>query len=114
MTIIIVIMARRRPFAIIYDPAVYEHVDAIEKRYHPLIRRTIQEQLTYEPLTETRNRKPLLPNAEIDADWELRFGPANRFRVFYTVDLDRHEVDILALGVKRGNRLFVAGEEIKL
>lgn len=63
---------------------------------------------------ETRNRKPLLPDAEIDADWELRFGPDNRFRVFFSVDQDQHEVQVLGIGVKRGNRLFIAGEEIKL
>jgi len=79
-----------------------------------LIRRSIQEQLTHEPLTETRNRKPLLPDGEIDADWELRFGPNNCFRVFCSVDEDRREVQVLAIGVKRGNRLFIAGEEIKL
>ncbi len=102
------------PFEIVYDPQVKDHLKSIERKYRPLIRRTIEEQLTYEPLTETWNRKPLLREVELDADWELRFGPDNRFRVFYAVDPDRHEVQVLAIGVKRGNRLFIASEEIRL
>jgi mRNA-degrading endonuclease RelE of RelBE toxin-antitoxin system len=107
-------MARRLPFEIVYDPQVKDHLKAIERRHHSLIRRAIAEQLTHEPLTETRNRKPLLRGAEFDADWELRIGPDNRFRVFYTVDPDRGQVQVLAVGVKRGSRLFVGGEEIVL
>jgi hypothetical protein len=57
---------------------------------------------------------PFRRDVESDADWELRFGPDNRFRVFYAVDTDRQEVQILAIGVKRGNRLFIADEEIEL
>jgi hypothetical protein len=79
-----------------------------------MIRETIEEQLTHEPLTETRNRKPLLREIDFEADWELRFGPDNRFWAFYTVELERRHVEILAIGVKRGNRLFIGREEIKL
>jgi mRNA-degrading endonuclease RelE of RelBE toxin-antitoxin system len=104
----------RHPFEIIYDPDVLEHLNAIERKYHSLIRQTIEEQLTYEPSVETRNRKPLLREIEFDADWELRFGPDNRFRVFYAIEADRHEVQVLAIGVKRGSRLYIAGQEIKL
>jgi hypothetical protein len=79
-----------------------------------MIRETIEEQLTHEPLTETRNRNPLLREIDFEADWELRFGPDNRFWAFYTVELERRHVEILAIGVKRGNRLFIGREEIKL
>lgn len=87
---------------------------AIERKHHSLIRRTIEEQLTYEPDVETRNRKPLIREVEFEADWELRFGHDNRFRVFYAVDSEQLEVQVLAIGEKRGSRLFIAGEEIKL
>jgi len=107
-------MARRRPFEIVYDPGVRKHLNAVEREYHPLIRRAIEGQLRYEPETETRNRKPLSREVEFDADWELRFGPDNCFRVFYAVDIDRHEVQVLAVGVKQGSRLLIAGEEIEL
>jgi hypothetical protein len=37
-----------------------------------------------------------------------------RIRVLYGVDPERHEVQIQAIGVKKGNRLFIAGEEIEI
>ena len=45
---------------------------------------------------------------------EMRFGPNNRFRVFYRTDPSIGEVHILAIGVKVGNRLFIGGEEFEL
>jgi hypothetical protein len=47
------------------------------------------------------------------ADWELRLGPKNRFRVFYQVKPESHEVRVLAIGVKDRNRLFIGGEEFE-
>jgi len=70
--------------------------------------------LRYEPTAETTNRKPLKKTSIIEGEWELRFGPDNRFRVFYEVDEIRFEVHILAIGVKERNRLFIDGEEIEL
>jgi mRNA-degrading endonuclease RelE of RelBE toxin-antitoxin system len=107
-------MGRRLPFTIVYDDAVLHHVRSIERRHQSLIRTTIEAQLTYEPLIETRNRKPLLRETDFGADWELRFGPDNRFRVLYTVDVERHEVQVLAIGQKQGNRLFIGGQEVQL
>jgi len=51
---------------------------------------------------------------ELGADWEIRFGPDNRFRVFYLVEQESRQVFILAIGVKRGNRLIIGREEISL
>jgi hypothetical protein len=107
-------MATRQPFALIYDPAVAEHLAAIDAKYHPLICTRIEEQLQFRPEIKTRNRKPLLRLIESGARWELRLGPQNRFRVFYRVDTGQQEVYILAVGVKERNRLFIAGEEVKL
>jgi putative component of toxin-antitoxin plasmid stabilization module len=45
------------------------------------------------------------------AEWELRFGPGNRFRVFYAVKGD--EVVLLAFGEKKGNQLFIEGKEVE-
>ena len=70
--------------------------------------------LAHAPDHETRDRKPLLREVEFDATWELRFGPNNRFRVFYRVDLDRGKVEILAVGVKEGSRLSIGGQEIEI
>ena len=70
----------------------------------------IKGQLQHEPFTETRNRKRLRPNPV--APWELRIG---RLRIFYEVDaVDSDLVNILAVGIKKGNRLFIAGKEVKL
>ena len=91
--------------------AVYR---AIAPAYRGLIRTTIEEQLRFEPETETRNRKPLQPPVAFEATWELRFGPDNRFRVFYWVSHAPREAQILAVGRKEGSRLMIGREEIKL
>jgi mRNA-degrading endonuclease RelE of RelBE toxin-antitoxin system len=106
-------MPRRPKFALTFAPEALDHLDAIERKYHRLIERTVDEQLAYTPEKETRNRKPLEPPAPFQATWELRFGPENRFRVFYEVDHDERNVWILAIGVKEGNRLLIAGEEFE-
>jgi hypothetical protein len=105
-------MARKQPYAISYDQATKKHLRAIEAKYHSLIRAAIEEQLQYEPGKETRNRKPLQQPAPFEATSEICFGPDNRFRVLYGIDEEGREVQ--AIGVKEGNRLLVAGEEVEL
>jgi hypothetical protein len=107
-------MAGRRPFALVYDLEVKTHLRATEPKYRGLIRMTIEEQLRFEPDKEARNRKPLQRPLAFEATWELRFGPENRFRVFYAVSHERQEVQILAIGTKQRNRLTIGREEIKL
>jgi hypothetical protein len=102
----------RHPFAIIYDPEVKHHFRAIELKYHSLIFDKIDEQLTFQPNVQTRTRTPLENPAPLGADWEIRFGPDNRFRVFYRIDPESHEVVILAVGVKAKERLYIGGEEV--
>jgi hypothetical protein len=109
-----VIMARRRPFALVYDPEVKTHLHTIEPHHRNLSRIAIEEQLRFEPERETRNRKPLMRPVVFEATWELRCGPDNRFRVFYEVNHIRQEVQILAIGVKDRNRLRVGKQEIPL
>ncbi|MEX2120429.1 MAG: hypothetical protein WD847_12610 [Pirellulales bacterium] len=84
---------------------------AIETKYHSLIQSEIEGQLLFEPELETRNRKPLKRPISFGADWELRLGPDNRFRVFYQVNAETHEVRVLAVGVKDRKQLFIGGEE---
>src|SRR5690242_12537430 len=104
-------MAKRFRFTLSFAPEAIEHLDLIEPKHHGLIRRTINEQLTHTPTEETRNRKPLDQPAPFDASWELRCGPDNRIRIFYEVDAAAQEVQVLAIGVKDRNRLFIGGEE---
>ena len=101
-------------FALIYAPVTQEHLKAIERKYYALIRSEIEIQLQAEPDVETRNRKPLKRPVVVGGNWELRCGPDNRFRVFYEVDRRNGQVDIMAIGVKRGSRLFVGGRRITL
>ena len=107
-------MVRMRPehdFEIIYAPVVREHLRPIERKYHSLIREAIETQLRFEPDVETRNRKPLKRPGFLRGAWEIRFEPGKRFRVFYEVDRENRRVYILAIGEKRGNRLWVGREE---
>src|SRR5207248_3972284 len=109
-----VIVAKKEPFTLVFAPIVYNHLGAIDAKYDSLIRQKIEEQLTHEPDVETRNRKPVRPPAAFQAEWELRLGPKNRFRVFYQIDQKSREVRIVAVGVKDRNRLVVGGEEVSL
>jgi mRNA-degrading endonuclease RelE of RelBE toxin-antitoxin system len=101
-------------FIVRFAPDVISHLDPVEKKYHRLIRKTIDEQLLFEPETETRNRKFLEQPAPYGATWELRFGPNNRFRIFYEVVPEEREIWILAIGVKESNRLLIGREEFQL
>ena len=105
-------MTKRTPFDLLFAPQVKNHLRAIGKKHHTLIRSTIDEQLQLEPDVRTANRKSLR-SPVLGADWELRLGPNNRFRAQYDIDEENHQVVILAIGIKDGERLLVAGEEVK-
>ncbi|MGH7338851.1 MAG: type II toxin-antitoxin system RelE family toxin [Candidatus Rokuibacteriota bacterium] len=114
MTRILVIMPVRPPFEIVYAPAVLDHLRAVPRRHHSLLRGELERQLGFEPAVPTRNRKPLRgPNA-LGAEWELRCGPENGLRVFYEVDHDARRVSVLAIGVKERERLLIGNEEVQL
>ena len=104
-------MARRPKFVVVFAPETVDHMDAIEAKHHGMIERTIDQQLQYTPERSTRNRKSLDEPGPQGATWELRFGPQNRFRVFYEVDGSASEVHVLAIGVKERDRLFIGGKE---
>jgi mRNA-degrading endonuclease RelE of RelBE toxin-antitoxin system len=107
-------MARRPPYSVDYAPIVRDQIRGIRRRDFAFIKEAIEANLFDEPDTETANRKPLAPTTELEAEWELRCGPNNRFRVFYSVDQQRRQVHIVAIGVKRGNRLKIGRNEVSL
>lgn len=107
-------MTRRPKFTLIYAPITKSHLRTIDCKYYSLIRTAIENNLQYEPDIETINRKPLKRQVAFEAEWELRFGPDNRFRVFYDIDMAAYEVHILAIGEKDRNRLAIGGKEVKL
>ena len=107
-------MAKKESFSLIYAPVVHKHLGTIDAKYDSLIHQKIEEQLIYEPDVKTRNRKPVQPPTAFQAEWELRFGPHNRFRVFYQINHETRVVRIVAVEVKDRNRLLVGGEEVTL
>ncbi len=107
-------MSTRLRYDIEFTPEALDHLDVIERKYYGLIERTINQQLTHTPDKETRNRKPLEQPAPVGATWELRFGPSNRFRVYYSIDPEERLVTVKGIGVKVGSRLWIGGVEIFL
>ena len=101
-------------FAIIYAPIVKEHLRIIKPKYYSLIRNRIKTMLSFDPDVEAVNRKPLKWPIMFGGEWEVRFGPDNRFRVYYRIDHEAHEVHILAIGFKIRNRLFIGDREVEL
>jgi mRNA-degrading endonuclease RelE of RelBE toxin-antitoxin system len=104
-------MPRKPRFTLVFAPETLDHLKAIEPKHHPVIRKEVSEQLRYSADQVSRNRKPIEQPAPFGATWELRFGPGNRFRVFYEIESQDQAVWILAIGVKKRDRLFVGGEE---
>jgi len=106
-------MPRRPRFHIIFAPETLAHLDVIGRKHHRLIREAVNEQLSFLPEQSTRNRKPLEQPAPFGATWELRFGPDNRFRVFYEVESSAQLVQVLAIGIKERNKLLIGKEEFE-
>ncbi|MEQ8462103.1 MAG: type II toxin-antitoxin system RelE/ParE family toxin [Coleofasciculus sp. E1-EBD-02] len=97
-------------YQIEYTDAAIEHLKTLTKRQQRTVLDTVDEQLTYEPLVETRNRKPMQPNSL--ATWELRIG---KLRVYY--DVEDNTVSIVyiqAVAIKNRNRVRIGKEEIEL
>ena len=74
-----------------------------------LIVSEIREQLTDQPLIETKNRKLLRDNPI--ASWELRIG---KYRVFYQVNDPAQTVSIVSVGHKEHNILLIRGKEVQI
>ena len=107
-------MNSKRAFELVYASQVKDHLKPIERKQYGLIRQEIEAQLQFEPEVETRNRKPLKRAVAFGAEWEIRFGPDSRLRVFYEVDRDAGVVYILAIGIKVRDRLYIGGKEVEL
>ena len=100
-------------YAVVFAPEVTSHLRAIEREYHAFLRKEIHLRLAFEPDRPTRNRKPLDIPAPYGAQWELRLGPRNRFRVFYEVVQEPRAVKIVAIGVKDRVVLRIGLEEFR-
>jgi mRNA-degrading endonuclease RelE of RelBE toxin-antitoxin system len=98
-----------KSFTIKFTKPAYRHLEAFRRFDRNKILDEIKAQLTHNPDEETRNKKLLRDNPL--ADWEFRIQP---FRVFYDIDQVSQSVRILAVGIKKREKLFVGGEEIVL
>lgn len=102
--------ARALSYRIEYSPDAEEHLRALTARQSATVLDVVDEQLQYQPLVETRNRKPMRPNPL--APWELRIG---NLRVYYDVEEEPEPVVyIRAVGIKEGDRIRIGREVIGL
>ena len=96
-------------FQIVFTPEAVEDLRSLRKQDQQRVLDAVGGQLSHQPADTIRNRKRLRPNRL--AEWELRAGD---FRVFYDLKEEESLVRIVAVGHKRGSRLFVHGEEYEL
>ncbi len=100
-------------YRIEYSRPAVSHLRALTAREQRTIVDAVERSLGAEPTVETRHRKRMRPNPV--APWELRVGD---FRVYYDVE-EREEsedasIEVLAIGRKQRNRVFIGGKEIEL
>jgi mRNA-degrading endonuclease RelE of RelBE toxin-antitoxin system len=97
-------------YRIEYSPDAEGHLRWLTARQRTVVLDAVDEQLTHEPMVETRNRKPMRPNPL--APWELRIA---ELRVYYDIEQEpEHVIYVRAVGVKQGNRVRIADEVIEL
>jgi len=96
-------------FKVEFTDSAIEDMRPFPKSDQVLIFDAAEAQLTHEPLTLTRNRKPLRPNDL--SRWEVR---VRQYRIFYDVDEPTIRVIVKAVGVKRGSVLLIRGREYTL
>jgi mRNA-degrading endonuclease RelE of RelBE toxin-antitoxin system len=97
------------PYRIEYSLEAIRHLRQLTARERSIGIDTVDQQLTHEPTVETQNRKEMLPNDL--ASWELRIGD---LRVYYEVLEAEQLVNVVAIGIKRRNRVFIGGVERQL
>ena len=93
-----------------YAPDAEGHLRALTVRQQKIVLEGVERQLAHEPTVETRNRKPMRPNPV--APWELRIS---NLRVYYDVEEEPESIVIvLAVGIKRRERIYIGKEVIDL
>ena len=93
----------RKGYELIYDTKVKLQLSFIARKFHSIIRKSIENNLIHEPEHETQNKKRLVNSSFFESGWEIRCGAKNEFRIFYRINHAQREVYILAIGVKRKN-----------
>lgn len=97
-------------YRIEYSPDTNDHLRALTARQRSIVFGAVDDQLANEPGKETRNRKPMRPNPI--APWELR---VRELRVYYDIaEQPEPLVTILAVGIKKRDRVVIGGKEYTL
>jgi len=97
-------------YRIEYAQKAESHLRLLTSRQRMLIFHHVKEQLSHQPSVETRNRKPMRPNPL--APWELRVG---ELRVYYHVyDSPERVVQVLAVGLKRHEQMWIGNRRVEL
>ncbi len=96
----------KKKFDIKFSPDADEQLLDFSKYVQVILLDNIEEQLSFLPTEETKKRKRLGPNPL--ASWELRIKD---YRVFYDVDEELKKVKIIAIGIKKHNRINIGRRE---
>ena len=95
-------------YQIEYERAARRHIGRLAKRQQVALVDAIKRNLTWEPLVQTRNRKPL-EDSELGG-WELRVGD---IRAYYDVSAEEQIVWILAVGIKVGDLVSIDNKLVR-
>ena len=98
------------PYRIEYSPDAETHLRALTARQRATVLDGVEKHLIDQPMSETRNRKPMRPNPL--APWELRLGNLRAY--FDFKDEPEAVVFVRAIGIKVGSRVRIAGQETEL
>lgn len=104
-------MGSMMAYEIEYSWDAERHIKRLPARWRKTIKAKAETKLKYEPSIQTRNRKPLRQPNALNVDWELRLQP---YRVYYNVDKGARVVEVVAVGYKPGNDVFIDGVRIEL
>lgn len=99
-------MAKAHPFEIEFGHSAQGDLAFFDRKLRREIFENISVHLRYQPDQESHKIKRMRPNPR--AEWELRLGD---YRVLYDIVKAEFVVLVRVVGEKRGNKLFVRGEE---
>ncbi len=96
-------------WTVVLKESVIDDLRWFGRRDGRLLLAAIEERLADDPTAETRNLKTLRPNPVAQRELRL-FG---KYRVLFNADAVAGVVTVVLVGEKRGDALFVRGEEYR-
>jgi mRNA-degrading endonuclease RelE of RelBE toxin-antitoxin system len=94
----------------VYARPTEQHFVHLSRAQQRALLDAVDQQLTYQPTVQTKNRKRMRPNPL--ATWELRVGT---LRVYYDVLADPEPtVLVVAVGIKDRSTVRIGGEVVTL